>query len=90
MLGNLPRRGGTSKRDGGCEMVEPGTPGSFVARIWLEGESGNNPTWRGHIRHVQGKEEGYFQNLSEMKAFLERISGIPLPLKDNSEADDQE
>ena len=63
-------------------MVEPGPPGSFVARIWLEGEPGNNPTWRGHIRHVQSEEEGYFQSLSEMKAFLERISGIPLPAED--------
>ncbi|MDP6688531.1 MAG: hypothetical protein QF384_03440 [Alphaproteobacteria bacterium] len=69
-------------------MVEPGTPGSFVARIWLEGEPGNNPTWRGHIRHVQGEEEGYFQNLTEMKAFLEKVSGVPLPMQDKAEADD--
>jgi hypothetical protein len=63
-------------------MVEPKTSGSFVARIWLEGELENNPTWRGHIRQVQGEEERYFQNLSQMKEFLERISGVPLPTKD--------
>lgn len=63
-------------------MVEPKISGSFVARIWLEGEPQNNPTWRGHIRQVQGEEERYFQNLSEMKEFLERISGVPLPTKD--------
>ncbi len=60
-------------------MVGPGTQGSFVVRIWLEGESASNPIWRGHIRHVQGEEESYFKNLSEMKEFLERISGVPLP-----------
>ena len=85
--GTCPNGGGRSKRDGGYEMVEPGTPGSFVARIWLEGEPGNNPTWRGHIRHVQGEEEGYFQNLSEMKAFLEKISGVPMPATDKTEED---
>jgi hypothetical protein len=68
-------------------MVEPGTPGSFVARIWLEGEPGNNPTWRGHIQHVQGEEESYFQNLAEMKEFLERISGVPLLAEDQEETD---
>jgi len=66
-------------------MVEPGTPGSFVARIWLEGEPGNDPTWRGHIRHVQGEEETYFQNLLEMNAFLERVSGVSLPANGEAE-----
>ncbi|GBE44176.1 hypothetical protein BMS3Bbin10_02266 [bacterium BMS3Bbin10] len=68
-------------------MVGPGTQGSFVVRIWLEGESADNPIWRGHIRHVQGEEETYFQSLSEMKEFLERISGVPLPAKDKAETD---
>ena len=60
-------------------MVEPGVLGSFVARIWLEGEMGNNPAWRGHIQHVQGEEECYFESLLEMREFLERVSGIPVP-----------
>jgi hypothetical protein len=68
-------------------MVESGTPESFVARIWLEGDPGNNPTWRGHIQHVQGEEESYFQNLAEMKEFLERISGVPLLATDQEETD---
>lgn len=68
-------------------MVGPGTQGSFVVRIWLEGESADNPIWRGHIRHVQGEEESYFQNLLEMKEFLERISGVPLPAKDKAKTD---
>ena len=68
-------------------MVESGTPESFVARIWLEGDPGNNPTWRGHIQHVQGEEESYFQNLAEMKEFLERISGVPLLAEDQEETD---
>ncbi len=60
-------------------MIDSGTKGSYVARIWLEGESADDPIWRGHVRHVQGEEECYFQTLSELKKFLERISGVPLP-----------
>jgi len=71
-------------------MIGAGTQGSFVVRIWLEGESAHDPTWRGHIRHVQGEEESYFQNLSQMKEFLERISGFPLPEKDKVEGFDNE
>ncbi len=61
---------------------------SFVARIWLEHGDKGDTTWRGHIRHVQGKEEEYFQDLMEMREFLSRVSGMtgpPLtaqPLKD--------
>ena len=68
-------------------MVEPEIHESFVARIWLEGESGNNPTWRGHVQHVQGEEECYFQGLSAMKAFLERISGVSM--RNNDSKDDE-
>ena len=67
------------------KMAGPGTQGSFVVRIWLEGESREDPIWRGHIRHVQGEDESYFQNLTEMKEFLERISGVPLPTNDKVE-----
>jgi hypothetical protein len=63
-------------------MSMPGSRGSFVARIWLEEEPEGQPTWRGHIRYVQGEQEAYFKNLREMAEFLERISGIPLPLPD--------
>lgn len=62
-------------------MVEIEQGGSFVARIWLEGSSGQTATWRGHVRHVQGEEECYFQNISAMQAFLEQISGVPFPAK---------
>ena len=52
---------------------------SFVARIWLEpGDSGDS-TLRGHIRHVQGEEEEYFQDLLEMREFLGRVSGMKGP-----------
>lgn len=68
-------------------MVEPGNPVSFVVRFWLEGGLENSPTWRGHIQHVQGDEKSYFQNLSEMREFLERVGGIPLPAKDKAETD---
>lgn len=60
------------------KMGISGSPRSFVARIWLEGRPGGNQTWRGHVRHVQGEEEGYFETLSELSEFLERISGVPM------------
>ncbi len=52
---------------------------SFVARIWLEHGDQGATTWRGHIRHVQGEEEEYFQDLMEMRAFLGRVSGTKGP-----------
>ena len=48
-----------------------------MARIWLEGELDEKPVWRGHVRHVQGKEETYFQDMEAMNEFLARVSGLP-------------
>ena len=66
-------------------MDKPEHCGSFVARIWLEGNSENRLSWRGHVQYVQGDEECYFESLSEMREFLERVSGVPLPIKDSDE-----
>ncbi len=69
-------------------MVGEHSKHSFVARIWLEHGNSGITTWRGHIRHVQGEEDEYFQDLMEMREFLGRVSGEngpPLtaqPLKD--------
>ena len=69
-------------------MVGEHSKESFVARIWLEDGDNGDKTWRGHIRHVQGEEEEYFQDLMEIREFLGRVSGMtgpPLtakPLKD--------
>ena len=52
---------------------------SFVARLWLEGGTDENPLWRGHIRHVQGEEEAYFQDLERMSDFMEQVSNVPGP-----------
>jgi hypothetical protein len=52
---------------------------SFVARIWLERPADGDPKWRGHIQHIQGGEEVYFQDLTEMCEFLELVSGVPGP-----------
>ncbi len=59
---------------GGQRVLE-----SFVARIWLEREPNGGAMWRGHIRHVQSDREGHFQDLQEMRAFLERVTGVPGP-----------
>ena len=50
---------------------------SFVARIWLEHGTNGDPVWRGHVRHVQGDEETYFQDLGKMNEFLALVSGLP-------------
>ena len=52
---------------------------SFVARIWLERGTNGDPQWRGHIQHIQGQEEIYFQDLTELGEFLEQVSGLPAP-----------
>jgi len=52
---------------------------SFVARLWLEGGTNGDPLWRGHIRHVQGEEEAYFQDLERMSDFMEQVSNVPGP-----------
>ena len=50
---------------------------SFVARIWLERGTDGDPIWRGHVRHVQGDAEAYFQDLGKMNEFMARVSGLP-------------
>ncbi len=60
-------------------MVGEHSKDSFVARIWVEQGDNGVSTWRGHIRHVQGEEDEYFQNLMEMREFLGRVSGINGP-----------
>ena len=60
-------------------MVRSQVTQSFVARIWLEQAVDEEPQWRGHIQHIQGREEVYFQDLAEMSEFLEQVSGIPGP-----------
>ncbi len=60
-------------------MVEEHIKDSFVARFWLERGDSGDTTWRGHIRHVQGEEEEYFQDLMEMREFLGRVSGVSGP-----------
>jgi hypothetical protein len=60
-------------------MVGEHSKESFVARIWLEPGDNGDKTWRGYIRHVQGEEEEYFQDLMEMREFLGRVSGTTGP-----------
>lgn len=52
---------------------------SFIARLWLERGPDDEPMWRGHIQHVQSDREGYFQDLSEMREFLQSVTGAPGP-----------
>ena len=60
-------------------MVKGQIMDAFVARIWLERGTDGSPIWRGHIRHVQGDQEAYFQSLGGISEFLERVSGVPGP-----------
>jgi len=52
---------------------------TFVARLWLEKGPREELLWRGRVKHVQGDREAYFATLSELRAFLEEISGVPAP-----------
>ena len=49
---------------------------SFVARIWLERHQNGGPAWRGHIQYVQSGEERHFSRLTEMCAFMERLTDV--------------
>jgi len=60
-------------------MVRSQIMQSFVARIWLERTADEDPKWRGHIQHIQGQEEIYFQDLREMSEFMQQVSGISSP-----------
>ena len=60
-------------------MIEEHIKQSFVVRIWLEHGDNGDTTWRGHIRHVQGDEEEYFQDLIQMREFLGLVSGVTGP-----------
>ena len=65
-------------------MEESRSLKSFVARIWLEGQPEGSQKWRGHVQHVQGEEEGYFETLSELSEFLERVGGVPMEEREKS------
>ena len=54
---------------------------SFVARIWLEPGPEGPGTWRGRIQHVQSGQHAYFQDLEQMRGFLEGIAGVQFPLQ---------
>ena len=43
---------------------------SFVVRIWHEQIDGGQPGWRGHIIHVLGNEDRYFQELEVIPEFI--------------------
>ena len=58
---------------------EQGPSHSFVARVWLEPGPRREQVWRGHVRHVQSGEETYFHEIARMVAFMETITGVPLP-----------
>lgn len=60
-------------------MAERRSSETFVARIWLERQSNGTAMWRGRIQHIQSGREGYFQDLGQMRAFLERATGVPGP-----------
>jgi len=54
---------------------------SFVARIWLEPGPAGPGAWRGRIQHVQSGQHAYFQDIKQMREFLEGVAGAPFPLQ---------
>ena len=59
---------------------------SFVVRIWPEEVGRDQPGWRGHIIHVRGNEDRYFQELEAIPEFMRpflvrmgvRVRSVPL------------
>ena len=60
-------------------MGKTQTSDSFVARLWLESGTNGDQMWRGHIRHVKGDVEAYFQDMERMSDVMELFSNIPGP-----------
>jgi hypothetical protein len=76
MVASKSRRHDFADLDKARGMDRKKSQESFIARIWLERGLREDSIWRGHVRHVQGEEETYFQDLGEMSEFLERVSGV--------------
>ena len=74
---------------GTSEMSGNQTLESFIARIWLECGPNGDPKWRGHVRHVQGEEETYFQDLDAMSDFIEQVSGVSGPSRTSGSQDSE-
>jgi len=62
-------------------------PGSFVLRIWWEGEK--NPLWRGWIQHAATGQVRYFHRLADLLAFVQERTG-PLGNQDQPDGRSQE
>jgi hypothetical protein len=43
---------------------------SFVVRIWPDDIQHGQPAWRGHIIHVRGHEDRYFDKLEAIPQFI--------------------
>jgi hypothetical protein len=44
---------------------------SFIIRLWSEdSDHSRSGLWRGHITHLPGGEQQYFQSLSEIVVFI--------------------
>ena len=50
--------------------------GAFIVRIWWEQGLDRAIRWRGRIVHVQTHHSVYFDDVSDMNAFIEKWSGI--------------
>lgn len=46
---------------------------SFVIHIWLEeqGEATRSPKWRGDITHIFSNQRRYFEDLDDIRRFIE-------------------
>jgi hypothetical protein len=47
---------------------------SFVLRIWWE-EGEASPVWRGWVQHATSGESNYFDQITELLAFVETRTG---------------
>jgi hypothetical protein len=55
---------------------------SFVVRIWWEDQDDMRPTWRGWAQHAASGESRYFDQMTDLLAFIDDLAG-PLQGKEN-------
>jgi hypothetical protein len=48
---------------------------SFVVRIWWEHQDEATPTWRGWAQHAASGESRYFDQITDLLAFIDDVAG---------------
>jgi hypothetical protein len=74
----------TGRTPGEAMETAEGKIESFVIRMWLEAgfAAAAQPHWRGHITHVPDGRQRHFEDLDDMKAFIQSFLQAASPPRD--------